>query len=158
MVESEEGNHAEALCSQLRDEEQESTQTLRSLKKRKLIIWKNVVLISISFSVTFMAFQSLQALQSSLNSSEGIGVTALSVMYSFAILTNILLTSLIISKKGCKWSLVTSTFGYMGFALAHLYPTWYTLIPGAAIVGLFYLNILLQSPFGEAFILYAILP
>ena len=107
----------------------------RTEKKQKFVIWKNVVLISISFSVTFMAFQSLQNIQSSLNSIGGLGVASLSVSYSFTILTGIFLTSLIISSKGCKWTLVASTFCYIGFALANFYPTWLTLIPAAVIVG-----------------------
>jgi len=107
----------------------------RAEKKQKLLIWKNVILISISFSVTFMAFQSLQNIQSSLNPIGGLGVASLSVSYSFTILTGIFLTSLIISSKGCKWTLVVSTFCYIGFAVANFYPTWLTLIPAAVIVG-----------------------
>ena len=137
MVASEKEDERENLSPEILVEDSGSALTVRSARKRRLIIWKNVCLISISFSVTFMAFQSLQSLQSSLNVSGGIGVAALSVTYSVAILTNILFTSMIISKKGCKWTLVLSTFAYMGFALAHLYPTWYTLIPGAALVGMY---------------------
>ena len=134
MTTPEKEGQIEELC--LTDEGQKSASTMRATKKRTLIIWKNVILISIAFSVTFMAFQSLQALQSSLNASDGMGVTALTVTYSMAILTNILFTPLIISKTGCKWSMVSSTFAYTGFALAHLYPTWYTLISGAFLVGM----------------------
>ena len=108
----------------------------RTIYRRKFIIWKNVMLISISFSITFMAFQSLQNIQSSLNPVGGLGVASLSVSYSFTILTGIFLTSLIISRKGCKWTLVASTFCYICFAAANFYPTWFTLIPAAAIVGM----------------------
>ena len=137
MLASEEEDQKESLSPEILGEDLGPTLTPRSIRKRRLIIWKNVCLISISFSVTFMAFQSLQSLQSSLNAADGMGVAALSVTYGVAILTNILFTSMIISKKGCKWTLVLSTFAYMGFALAHLYPSWYTLIPGAALVGMY---------------------
>ena len=137
MSNSNKDEQEDEILSEVPGEEREPTVNAASKRKRKLVIWKNVILISISFSVTFMAFQSLQALQSSINATGGIGVISLSVTYTIAILTNILFTSLIISKKGCKWSLVTSTFLYIGFAAAHLYPTWYTLIPGAVLVGKF---------------------
>lgn len=136
MTTLEKEGQMEELCPAITDEGQSSTLTAKSTKKRTLVIWKNVILISIAFSVTFMAFQSLQALQSSINASGGMGVTALTVTYGMAILTNILFTPLIISKTGCKWSMVLSTFGYTGFALAHLYPNWYTLISGAFLVGM----------------------
>ena len=116
-------------------EENADVAVRRAEKKQKLLIWKNVILISISFSVTFMAFQSLQNIQSSLNPIGGLGVASLSVSYSVTILTGIFLTSLIISSKGCKWTLVVSTFCYIGFAVANFYPTWLTLIPAAVIVG-----------------------
>lgn len=137
-------NPGDVVTSEASGDEESSSLTLASVKKRKFILWKNVILISISFSVTFMAFQSLQALQSSLNSTDGMGVTALSLTYTIAILTNIFFTSFVISKKGCKWSLVTSTFAYMGFAAANMYTAWYTLIPSAILVGE-YLLLYLQN-------------
>lgn len=114
----------------------------RTERKQKFIIWKNVILISMSFSVTFMAFQSLQNIQSSLNSTGGLGVASLSVSYTFTVLTGIFVTSLIISRKGCKWTLIVSTFCYIGYAAANFYPAWLTLIPAAVIVGKYYLHIL----------------
>ena len=120
-----------------------ATIDMRTERKQKFVIWKNVILISMSFSVTFMAFQSLQNIQSSLNSIGGLGVASLSVSYTFTILTGIFATSLIISRKGCKWTLIASTFCYISYAAANFYPTWLTLIPAAVIVGKCCLHILL---------------
>ena len=106
-----------------------------SSKKKVYLIWKNVLLVSLSFSVTFMSFASLQSLQSSLNPVGGLGVASLSVSYSLAILTGIFASSMIVKKKGCKWSLVVFTFCYVSFAAANLYPTWYTMIPASVIIG-----------------------
>lgn len=117
------------------DQNEPAGDDARAIRKRKIIIWKNVILISISFSVTFMAFQSLQNMQSSLNPIGGLGVVSLSISYSVTILTGIFLTSLIISKKGCKWTLTVSTFCYITYAAANFYPAWSTLIPAAVIVG-----------------------
>ncbi|XP_065054633.1 protein unc-93 homolog A-like [Rhopilema esculentum] len=107
-----------------------------SSKKKVYLIWKNVLLVSLSFSVTFMSFASLQNLQSSLNPVGGLGVASLSVSYSLAILTGIFASSMIVKKKGCKWSLMVFTFCYAPFAAANLYPTWYTMIPASVIIGI----------------------
>ena len=104
-------------------------------KKEKLRIWKNVILASISFMSTFMAYASLQDIQSSLNTVDGLGVASISIIYACAILTGLFFTPLIVSKAGCKKSLVIFTFCYAGFATANFHPTWYTMIPASIIAG-----------------------
>ena len=104
-------------------------------KKEKLRIWKNVILASISFMITFMAYASLQDIQSSLNTVDGLGVASISIIYACAIITGLFFTPLIVRKAGCKKSLVIFTFCYAGFAAANFHPTWYTMVPVSVIAG-----------------------
>ncbi|XP_067900739.1 protein unc-93 homolog A isoform X2 [Heterodontus francisci] len=73
---------------------------------------------------------------SSLNSSEGLGLASLSVIYAALILSSMFLPPLMIKYFGCKWTIVLSMCCYVTFSIGNFYPSWCTLIPTAVILGL----------------------
>ena len=109
------------------------TKAVKRAEQRR--VYKNLLAISFSFMLTFMAFLSLQNLQSSLNVDEGIGLASLSVIYSALIISSLFFTPLIISIIGCKWSMVLCTCCYSGYAAANFHPTWYTMMPSSMLLG-----------------------
>ncbi|KAJ8402829.1 hypothetical protein AAFF_G00361430 [Aldrovandia affinis] len=82
------------------------------------------------------AYGSLQGLQSSLNSEEGLGVASLSVIYGALILSSVLLPPILIKNLGSKWTIVASMGCYVAYFLGNIYPVWATLIPTSVILGL----------------------
>ncbi|XP_038659110.1 protein unc-93 homolog A-like isoform X2 [Scyliorhinus canicula] len=96
---------------------------------------KNVLVVSFGFLLLFTAFGGLQSIQSSLNSDQGLGLASLSVIYAALILSSMFLPPLMIKYLGCKWTIVISMCCYVSFSIGNFYPSWYTLIPTAIILG-----------------------
>ncbi|XP_072359612.1 protein unc-93 homolog A-like [Scyliorhinus torazame] len=96
---------------------------------------KNVLIVSFGFLLLFTAFGGLQSIQSSLNSDQGLGLASLSVIYAALILSSMFLPPLMIKYLGCKWTIVISMCCYVTFSIGNFYPSWYTLIPTAIILG-----------------------
>ncbi|GCC30293.1 hypothetical protein chiPu_0008741 [Chiloscyllium punctatum] len=96
---------------------------------------KNVLVVSFGFLLLFTAFGGLQSIQSSLNSDQGLGLASLSVIYAALILSSMFLPPVMIKYLGCKWTIVISMCCYVAFSIGNFYPSWYTLIPTAIILG-----------------------
>ncbi|XP_032517443.2 UNC93-like protein [Danaus plexippus] len=99
-------------------------------------IMKNAVIISVAFMVHFTAYSGAANLQSSINAESGLGTVSLAAVYAGLIFSNIFLPVVIIKWLGTKWAISLSFITYMPYIAAQLYPTFYTLIPAALIVGL----------------------
>ncbi|XP_078261309.1 protein unc-93 homolog A isoform X3 [Rhinoraja longicauda] len=97
---------------------------------------KNVIVVSFGFLLLFTAYGGLQTVQSSLNSDEGLGLASLSVIYAALIVSSMFLPPIMIKYFGCKWTIVMSMCCYVTFSIGNFYPSWYTLIPTAVILGL----------------------
>ncbi|XP_055495424.1 protein unc-93 homolog A isoform X1 [Leucoraja erinacea] len=97
---------------------------------------KNIIVVSFGFLLLFTAYGGLQTVQSSLNSDEGLGLASLSVIYAALIISSMFLPPIMIKYFGCKWTIVMSMCCYVTFSIGNFYPTWYTLIPTAVILGL----------------------
>lgn len=99
---------------------------------------KNVIIVSIAFFLEFTAFAGIANLQSSLNNDldDAVGTTSLAVIYGSIIVSSILLPSIIIEKIGLKFTLMASLCAYVTYTLANFYPSYYTLIPTAVLLGL----------------------
>lgn len=95
----------------------------------------NVVIISVSFFSVFTAYLALQNLQSSLNQEEGLGITSLSCLYAFIILSAIL-APWIIKVLGIKISLLISWVSHILYTCSNFYPTFATLLPTSILLGL----------------------
>ena len=68
------------------------------LEGEKLLIYKNVLLISFSFLLLFTAYESMSKLQSSINSVANLGTWSNSAVYASLVLSTCFLPSIII-----KW-------------------------------------------------------
>ena len=106
-----------------------------STKSAKRFAYRNLYGLSIGFMVANSAFIGLQNLQSSINSSGGLGVISLAIVYGFYILGGFF-TPGFVKIFGTKISLLISFSGFMVYTLFNYYSSWYTLIPGSIIVGL----------------------
>jgi pheromone shutdown protein TraB len=96
----------------------------------------NVVVISLSFTLLFTAYQSTANLQSSLNMEQGLGTASLSTVYATLILSCLFVPTYMISKLTVKWTISVSMLGYAAYIAAQFAASWYTLIPTAALVGI----------------------
>ncbi|XP_039253326.2 UNC93-like protein [Styela clava] len=81
------------------------------------------------------AYISMLNLQSSINIEDGLGTIASSVSYGTSTVFLIFFTTILMRKFGIKICLIASEITYMFYVLANLYPTFYTLIPAAILVG-----------------------
>jgi len=106
------------------------------LKKEKIKIWKNLIIICLAFLCNFTAFNGASVLQSSLNDEDGLGVGSLAIIYGSLIISALFAPSFVIKKLGCKWTIVIAICGYVTYSLANFYPAWSTLVPSSIIVGL----------------------
>lgn len=104
-------------------------------KRQKMLIMKNILVISCGFLFLFTAYQSLQNLQSSLNRDKGLGLASLCVVYASLILSCVFIPPIMIGRLGCKWTLVSSMLCYILYTVANFYPSWYTLMPASFLLG-----------------------
>merc|ERR1711970_1703229 len=96
----------------------------------------NVLLISLSFLLLFVAFESMSKLQSSINVVNNLGTWANAAVYASLILSCMFMPSILIKKLKVKWTLVVCIFSYSTYIAAQFYPEFYTLIPTAFILGM----------------------
>ena len=100
------------------------------------LIYKNVLLISFSFLLLFVAFESMSKLQSSINTVNNLGTWANAAVYASLILSCMFMPSLLIKWLKVKWTLVVCIFCYSTYIAAQFYPEFYTLLPTAFILGM----------------------
>ena len=67
---------------------------------------------------------------------EGLGTTSLAVIYAALVVSCMFVPTLMIKKLTVKWTMVVSIFCYSTYIAAQFYPQFYTLVPGAIILGL----------------------
>jgi hypothetical protein len=95
---------------------------------------KNLVLLSISFMFIFTSFFSVRTLQSSINHNGGLGLLSLSIFYCCYV-CGCIFAPLVIQKARPKWTMFCGMIGHLFFNAANVYPTYYTLLPGACFAG-----------------------
>lgn len=98
-----------------------------TLPQSNFAVMKNVVVVGFAFLLLFTSFQSIQNLQSSLNEEENIGLISLIIVYTSLIISCMFVPPMLISRIGCKWTLVASMSCYVAYIAANYYPRWYTL-------------------------------
>lgn len=97
--------------------------------------YKNVFVVGVAFMFVYTAFVSLQSLQSTLNTDDGVGVVSLSCMYS-ATVFSCLIAPWVINKLKCKWTMVVAFVLFSCYFAANFYPKHFMLIPAGIILGL----------------------
>ena len=112
------GSRDEAVRSRKPSEKPRTAET----KSQKRRIYKNVLLVSISFLLLFVAFESMSKLQSSINTVDNLGLWSSVVIYASLILSCLFVPSLVISKLTLKWTMVASILCYSTYIAAQFYP------------------------------------
>ncbi|XP_076106023.1 protein unc-93 homolog A-like [Mytilus galloprovincialis] len=96
---------------------------------------RNTYILSASFFFVFTAYLAIQNLQSSLNQEAGLGVTSLSCLYGFIIISAVLAPT-VLKVIGGKLALVIAWILHIVYTLCNFYPTFGTLIPSSILLGL----------------------
>ena len=91
-------------------------------KSQKRRIYKNVFLVSVSFLLLFVAFESMSKLQSSINTVDNLGLWSSVVVYASLIISCLFVPSLVISKLTIKWTMVIAVICYSTYIAAQFYP------------------------------------
>jgi len=107
--------------------------------KQKVSRWrtyKDLFVLSFSFTLTFTAFQTFSNLQSSINKADGIGTTSLAILYAVIVLASVCLPPLVLARASYKWTMVVCIITYALYMATGFYTTWATIVPGAVIIGL----------------------
>jgi len=105
-------------------------------KRERFLIYKNVLIVSFSFLLLFVAFESMSKLQSSINTVKNLGTWANAMVYFSLVLSCMFVPSILIKRLKVKWSLVVCVFCYSTYIAAQFYPEFYTLLPTAFILGM----------------------
>ncbi|CAG0918284.1 unnamed protein product [Notodromas monacha] len=120
----------------VRNMDQTEVLTPKQIRNEKIRIWKNVLVVSLGFLLLFMSFSSVSALQSSINSDNGLGTYSLTVIYVGLVFSSLFLVTFTIHKLTAKWTIVVCNLCYMGYIAAQFHPNFYTLLPTGLLVGL----------------------
>lgn len=118
----------------VKDKDQPVFSGIAHLKQPKRWAYKNVCGIGISMVLVYTAFIGLQNLQSSINSTGGLGLVSLSVLYIFFVISAFV-NPTILKIFGTKYSILIGYLGQLQYTIANYYPSWYTLIPSSALNG-----------------------
>ena len=95
---------------------------------------RTCLVISLSFTCVFTASLAVANLQSSLNKAQHLGVISLSVLYGCIIFFGPL-APMFIRSFGAKNALLAAWVIFAIFIAMNFYPTFYTLVPAAALKG-----------------------
>lgn len=71
-----------------------------------------------------------------MNNEGGLGTIAEATIYLTQIVSALFIPTWIIRKIGLKWTMVFSELCYSAYTAVQFYPTFYTMIPAAVLIGL----------------------
>ena len=95
---------------------------------------KNLFILCFAYFSSFASYMSLRNLQSSLNSSGGLGMISLSCVYASLCFGSIV-SAVFVQRLRPKLSIIISFLGLMLYNIANYYPSFATLIPGSISAG-----------------------
>ncbi|GAB6027742.1 unc-93 [Chamberlinius hualienensis] len=97
-------------------------------------LWKNVTWFCLAWLLYTLGSSVVYFMESTIYDHDGLGVVSLAIsMIASAI--GCYVTEPIMSKIGCRWTLIVNGLGNVVFYLANLYANWYTLVTASAIDG-----------------------
>ncbi|CAH1781984.1 unnamed protein product [Owenia fusiformis] len=99
-------------------------------------VLKNVIVLSTSVMLISVALVSLQDIESTINSSKGIGVLSLCSFYSVTSILPCIVAPVVTDKLGCKWAIVLGIALRNVYTAVHFYATEWALIIGGLIGGM----------------------
>ena len=95
----------------------------------------SMLLLTVSFFFSFAPFSAIQNLESSLNAQDNLGANALATLY-LVYTAGCLLAPAVVRSLSPKYTMIISSIFVCAFVVAHVKPTWFTLLPASASVGL----------------------
>ncbi|CAF1125732.1 unnamed protein product [Adineta steineri] len=98
-------------------------------------IYKNLLVLSISFVLLFTAYNGMVTLQSSLNTKNNIGVNSLIITYSFFIFSSLVLIGVCMDLFGLKYAIIIAAIGYIFYIAANIKPLPVLMYISATLVG-----------------------
>ena len=110
--------------------------------------YKNVLGICTSFAICFGSFIGILGLQSSINSVQGLGLASNAIVYATTMVAA-LFASVYVKLIGTKFSLISGYSIFLVYIACNYYPSWYTIIPGSVLFGLFQ-NVVWVAVFAHA--------
>lgn len=98
--------------------------------------WKNIIVLCLTLLFSVTGFSGAQNIQTSINSSEALGLLSLSTIYATLIFSNFL-NLFTVELLRPKWAIIFSAVSYCIYPFANFYSTHVILLPSSFIVGLF---------------------
>ena len=92
--------------------------------------------LSCVFLLVFIAYKSLENIQSSLNFEDGLGTISISLLYASYFLSSLLIGAPVVYLIKPKWSIFIALFSHTLFIVANIWPMWVTMAPASIILGL----------------------
>jgi hypothetical protein len=89
-----------------------------------------------AFFFIFACYSGLEGLQGTLNVQSGLGTTGIGVVCACSILSSLLVAPTFVTRMVHKNALYVVWASHALYAAANFYPTWATLMPASALVGL----------------------
>jgi hypothetical protein len=127
--------HRSFVRKGMRDGSMESEENHKMNSKKA--IWRSFISLCIGLMFAFISFMPLRNIQTSLYPMNKLGNSSLACMYfSFAI--GCLFSTYITQNVRPKGIILTALFGHVLYCAANVYPSMYTLIPGACFFGFFH--------------------
>ncbi|XP_033627272.1 protein unc-93 homolog A-like [Asterias rubens] len=99
-------------------------------------ILKNLGAVMLMAALNSLCFSSLQSLQSSFNSSEGLGLASLSCMYAAGMVSTLLLAPVMNRRLGLKTTMIIGSLSIGVYAVSNFFPRFEIIIPLALLCGL----------------------
>ena len=118
-------------------EEQVGISSLDKMEYSRKITWKNIIMMSFIFMLTYTSYTGLFALQSSLHPQAGIGVICTSIRYIVLVISSMFLPEILINIIGHKWTVTVSLISFVLWMAANGYSVWATMVPASVLNGLF---------------------
>jgi hypothetical protein len=92
-------------------------------------VYKNFIAFNIASVLLFASYDAVTSTASTLNQTEGLGITSQFIIYGVQLITCIVFPQIFIETIGYKYTLLTAEVFYLAFYMANIYPRWATLIP-----------------------------
>jgi len=105
-------------------------------KVSKIRTYKDLLVLSFTFTFNFTAWLSYTNLQSSINKKGGIGTTSLAVMYASLVLSSLFLAPQVLARASHKWIMVVSIVFYAVFMATGFHTVWETVLPGSVVIAI----------------------
>ncbi|KAK6732642.1 hypothetical protein RB195_016793 [Necator americanus] len=124
------------LAKIIRKKKREMLSGNEKIKVNKVMhkIKANLLIISVAFLFLFSAFNGLSNLQTTVNNE--LGADSLAVLYMSLAISSLFVPSYMISRLGCKLTLITAMGIYVFYMAVNIRPSYSSIIPASILTGI----------------------